>query len=97
MRLTHIILFIFLIQCSFCWAQELKTTKKPTVGLSLSGGGAIALDVECIELQVADTGGAWRLSTTSGASVNGTQGLMFVPRASVRTASLPGDSSAVRT
>lgn len=40
MRLTHILLFIFLIQCSFCWAQELKTTKKPTVGLSLSGGGA---------------------------------------------------------
>ena len=29
----------------------------------LAGGGAIALDVECIEGQLADTGGAWE--TTS--------------------------------
>ena len=34
-----------------------------TVELVLAGGGAIALDVECIEGQLADTGGAWE--TTS--------------------------------
>ncbi|PZU80476.1 MAG: DUF2948 domain-containing protein [Shinella sp.] len=30
--------------------------------LVLSGGGMIALDVECIEAQLADTGGAWETS-----------------------------------
>ncbi|CAD7034068.1 hypothetical protein REJC140_03270 [Pseudorhizobium endolithicum] len=30
-----------------------------TVELTLSGGGAISLDVECIEVQMLDTGGAW--------------------------------------
>lgn len=29
------------------------------IELVLSGGGMIALDVECIEAQLADTGGAW--------------------------------------
>lgn len=33
------------------------------VELVLAGGGMIALDVECIEAQLADTGGAWE--TTS--------------------------------
>lgn len=30
-----------------------------TVELTLAGGRAVALDVECIELQLADVGGAW--------------------------------------
>jgi hypothetical protein len=30
-----------------------------TVELTLAGGAAISLDVECIEAQMADTGGAW--------------------------------------
>ncbi|MGV8938270.1 MAG: DUF2948 family protein [Allorhizobium sp.] len=30
--------------------------------LVLSGGGMISLDVECIEVQLADTGGAWETS-----------------------------------
>lgn len=30
--------------------------------LVLSGGGMIALDMECIEAQLADTGGAWETS-----------------------------------
>ncbi|WP_275788609.1 DUF2948 family protein [Pararhizobium gei] len=30
-----------------------------TVELVLAGGGSILLDVECIEVQLADTGGAW--------------------------------------
>lgn len=30
-----------------------------TIELTLAGDRAVALDVECIELQVADTGGAW--------------------------------------
>ena len=30
-----------------------------TLELTLSGGAAIALDVECIEVQLADTGPAW--------------------------------------
>ena len=30
-----------------------------TVELTLSGGGAIALDVECIEAQLVDVSGAW--------------------------------------
>ncbi|MBB4064083.1 DUF2948 family protein [Gellertiella hungarica] len=34
-----------------------------TVELVLAGGGAIALDVECIEGQLADTGGAWETKT----------------------------------
>ena len=34
-----------------------------TVELSLAGGSAIQLDVECIEVQLADIGGAWE--TTS--------------------------------
>ncbi|SIQ03228.1 Protein of unknown function [Rhizobium sp. RU35A] len=29
------------------------------IELTLSGGAAISLDVECIEAQLADTGGAW--------------------------------------
>ena len=29
------------------------------IELVLSGGGAILLDVDCIEVQLADTGGAW--------------------------------------
>lgn len=33
------------------------------IELLLAGGGTIALDVECIEAQLADTGGAWE--TTS--------------------------------
>ena len=32
------------------------------VELVLSGGGIIALEVECIEAQLADTGGAWETS-----------------------------------
>ena len=37
------------------------TTDAPagTVGLVFSGGGAIQLDVECIEARLADLGGAW--------------------------------------
>ncbi len=34
-----------------------------TIELTLSGGGAIALDVECIEAQLADLSGAWDAST----------------------------------
>ncbi|MNL87180.1 hypothetical protein D3C87_2162130 [compost metagenome] len=30
-----------------------------TVELTLAGGAAISLDVECIEAQLLDTGGAW--------------------------------------
>jgi len=30
-----------------------------SIELVLSGGGAILLDVDCIEVQLADTGGAW--------------------------------------
>lgn len=30
--------------------------------LVLAGGGMVALDVECIEVQLADTGGAWETS-----------------------------------
>ncbi|MBO3758417.1 DUF2948 family protein [Ciceribacter sp. L1K23] len=33
------------------------------VELVLSGGGMIVLDVECIEAQLADTGGAWEASS----------------------------------
>ncbi|MGD9477843.1 DUF2948 family protein [Shinella sp. G-2] len=33
-----------------------------TVELVLSGNASIALDVECIEVQLADTGGAWETS-----------------------------------
>ncbi|NML74933.1 DUF2948 family protein [Rhizobium sp. S-51] len=36
------------------------------VELVLSGGGMIALDVECIEAQLADTGGAWETSLKPG-------------------------------
>lgn len=32
------------------------------IELVLAGGGMIALDVECIEVQLADTGGAWETS-----------------------------------
>ena len=34
-----------------------------TVELSLSGTASIALDVECIEVQMADIGGAWEASS----------------------------------
>jgi hypothetical protein len=34
-----------------------------TVELSLSGTASIALDVECIEVQLADIGGAWEASS----------------------------------
>lgn len=34
-----------------------------TVELVFAGGGAIQLDVECIEGQLADTGGAWETRT----------------------------------
>ncbi|OLP58232.1 hypothetical protein BJF93_06315 [Xaviernesmea oryzae] len=34
-----------------------------TVELLLAGGATIALDVECIELQLAETGGAWETSS----------------------------------
>lgn len=34
-----------------------------TVEFTLSGGGAIALDVECIEAQLADIGGAWETAS----------------------------------
>lgn len=30
-----------------------------SIELVLAGGGAVLLDVECIEVQLADTGGAW--------------------------------------
>ena len=33
-----------------------------TVELTLAGKASIALDVECIEVQLADTGGAWETS-----------------------------------
>jgi Protein of unknown function (DUF2948). len=33
------------------------------IELVLSGGGMIVLDVECIEAQLADTGGAWQASS----------------------------------
>jgi hypothetical protein len=33
------------------------------VELLLSGGGTIALDVECIEVALADIGGAWETAT----------------------------------
>ncbi|MCL6705571.1 DUF2948 family protein [Pseudomonas sp. R2.Fl] len=33
------------------------------IELVLSGGGMIVLDVECIEAQLADTGGAWEASS----------------------------------
>ncbi|MCM2396745.1 DUF2948 family protein [Rhizobium sp. S95] len=36
------------------------------VELVLSGGGMIALDVECIEAQLADTGGAWETNLKPG-------------------------------
>ena len=31
--------------------------------LALSGGGTIALDVECIEAQLTDVSGAWETAT----------------------------------
>lgn len=34
-----------------------------TIELSLSGTASIALDVECIEVQMADIGGAWEASS----------------------------------
>ena len=34
-----------------------------TVELVFSGGGAIVLDVECLEARLADTGGAWQASS----------------------------------
>jgi hypothetical protein len=34
-----------------------------TVEFTLSGGGAIAVDVECIEAQLADIGGAWETAS----------------------------------
>lgn len=34
-----------------------------TVELTLAGGGAIALDVECIEAQLADAGGSWETAS----------------------------------
>ena len=33
-----------------------------TLNLILSGNASIALDVECVEVQLADTGGAWETS-----------------------------------
>ncbi|QLF69315.1 DUF2948 family protein [Peteryoungia desertarenae] len=36
------------------------------IELVLSGGGTIALDVECIEAQLADTGGAWETASKPG-------------------------------
>ena len=33
-----------------------------TLELVLSGNASIALDVECVEVQLADTGGAWETS-----------------------------------
>ena len=33
-----------------------------TVELVLSGNASVALDVECVEVQLADTGGAWETS-----------------------------------
>ena len=42
-------------------AVTFATTDAPagTVGLVFSGGGAIRLEVECIEARLADLGGAW--------------------------------------
>ncbi|MCM2456041.1 DUF2948 family protein [Rhizobium sp. CG4] len=34
-----------------------------TIELTLSGGGAIALDVECIEAQLADASGSWETAS----------------------------------
>ncbi|MBN9056331.1 MAG: DUF2948 family protein, partial [Rhizobiales bacterium] len=33
-----------------------------TITLVMSGNASIALDVECVEVQLADTGGAWETS-----------------------------------
>lgn len=41
------------------------------VELLLAGGGAIALDVECIEAQLADTGGAWETTAKPEHSLDG--------------------------
>lgn len=41
------------------------------VELLLAGGGAIALDVECIEAQLADTGGAWETTRRPQHSLDG--------------------------
>ncbi|MCX8996023.1 DUF2948 family protein [Rhizobiaceae bacterium BDR2-2] len=41
-----------------------------TVELTLAGGRAVALDVECIELQFADIGGAWETERKPDHSVS---------------------------
>ena len=45
----------------------LKDTKNTpwdgTIELALSGAASIALDVECIEVQMADIGGAWQAAS----------------------------------
>ena len=42
-----------------------------TVELTLAGGRAVALDVECIELQLADIGGAWETEHRPDHKVSG--------------------------
>lgn len=46
-------------------AVSFVTTDKPAgiVELVFSGGGAIMLDVECVEARLADTGGVWQASS----------------------------------
>ena len=41
------------------------------IELLLAGGGAIALDVECIEAQLADIGGAWETTNRPEHSLDG--------------------------
>lgn len=41
-----------------------------TIELMLAGGGIVQLDVECIEVQLADIGGAWETRSRPQHSVN---------------------------
>ena len=52
-------------RCCRCWRSASSPLDKPAgiVELIFSGGGAIMLDVECIEARLADLGGAWEATS----------------------------------
>ena len=52
-------------RCCRCWRSASTPTEAPagTVELVFAGGGAIRLEVECIEARLADLGGAWEASS----------------------------------
>ena len=63
-KLYRIILQIFSAVFSLLAVNFAQKDEGPdgTLELVLSGNASVALDVECVEVQLADTGGAWETS-----------------------------------